>query len=616
MALTTLSSCTEPSIQESPSSLISQPSVQELLTAVDERNVDAVLPFLSDSNQVIQELAFAHTASLEGESLMAALSNVDSQQAIYALGQQRDSALRPVLFEKLLLLKDPVLLEEVCVAIAKSSDSLQMETLIPYLKKNCQANYMRAAFHAIPSKADLNAVLPTAIEELSCDKIINRLYAAHFLSRSKKHNLAPFAAELFDAWNAQDDIDIKIALSLAFRNCPHPETAGFLNRELLAQGDERVRINLLRSCIALDVCEENVLLELLKDEAPGMAMAAGKQLGRQGWTESNDNTLRTMELHFEGDLARKQAILQHAADDQTTYDALVDMASLEQDQYKKAAILKVMQHSPEAANYISLHLDASLPKVIQTTAIDALFAMKQQNALPIDFNFNAALNEGIATQDEGVLAAIGSYLQSADASEFQEQEGLLREQLALLTIPKEVETYNEIVKAINHLYGDSLETVTPDFNHPIDWKLLSSLGDTISCQIKTSAGTIRLDLYPLMAPGSVASFIELASAGFYDGKFYHRVVPNFVVQAGCPRGDGWGGVDYSIRSEFGLHDYRTGSIGMASAGKDTESCQWFITHSPTPHLNGRYSIFGEVTAGMDVVRRTQVGTQIQQITIN
>ena len=185
-----------------------------------------------------------------------------------------------------------------------------------------------------------------------------------------------------------------------------------------------------------------------------------------------------------------------------------------------------------------------------------------------------------------------------------------------LTIPKEVETYNELVKAINHLYNDSLETVTPDFNHPIDWNLLSNLGDTISCQLQTSEGTIRLELYPLMAPGSVASFVQLASEGFYDGKFYHRVVPNFVIQAGCPRGDGWGGVEYSIRSEFSLHDYRTGSIGMASAGKDTESCQWFITHSPTPHLNGRYSIFGQVTAGMDIVRRTKVGTRIEKVIIN
>src|SRR5690606_13660018 len=114
-------------------------------------------------------------------------------------------------------------------------------------------------------------------------------------------------------------------------------------------------------------------------------------------------------------------------------------------------------------------------------------------------------------------------------------------------------------------------------------------------------------------PGSVMNFVTLASSGYYNSKNFHRVVPNFVVQGGCPRGDGWGSEDYSIRSEFSLRRYRTGSIGMASAGKDTEGTQWFITHSPTPHLDGRYTIFAEVEEGMDIVHLLEVGDQILSV---
>ncbi|ALJ01190.1 hypothetical protein DC20_04305 [Rufibacter tibetensis] len=115
------------------------------------------------------------------------------------------------------------------------------------------------------------------------------------------------------------------------------------------------------------------------------------------------------------------------------------------------------------------------------------------------------------------------------------------------------------------------------------------------------------------APGSVANFVELLEQGFYNGKNYHRVVPNFVAQGGCPRGDGWGSTDYAIRSEFADLNYLEGYVGMASAGKDTESCQWFITHSPTPHLDGKYTIFARVIKGMDVVHQLNIGDTIEKV---
>ena len=133
--------------------------------------------------------------------------------------------------------------------------------------------------------------------------------------------------------------------------------------------------------------------------------------------------------------------------------------------------------------------------------------------------------------------------------------------------------------------------------------------------IKTSKGDITIRLFVDEAPGSVANFVTLASNKYYDGKFFHRVVPNFVVQGGCPRGDGWGSEAYSIRSEFSQRRYKTGSIGMASAGKDTEGTQWFITHSATPHLEGRYTLFAEVVQGMEVVHQIEVGDTIISVEI-
>ncbi|MCU0288039.1 MAG: peptidylprolyl isomerase [Acidobacteria bacterium] len=129
-------------------------------------------------------------------------------------------------------------------------------------------------------------------------------------------------------------------------------------------------------------------------------------------------------------------------------------------------------------------------------------------------------------------------------------------------------------------------------------------------KIKTAKGDIVIVLLINESPGSAANFVHLLKNKFYKDTYIHRVVPNFVIQDGCPRGDGWGAPPYSIGSELGPLYYEEGSVGMASAGKDTEGSQWFITHSPTPHLDGRYTIFAKVVSGMDVVHKLEVGDKI------
>jgi cyclophilin family peptidyl-prolyl cis-trans isomerase len=133
--------------------------------------------------------------------------------------------------------------------------------------------------------------------------------------------------------------------------------------------------------------------------------------------------------------------------------------------------------------------------------------------------------------------------------------------------------------------------------------------------IQTNQGAIELEFFPEAAPLTALNFVRLAQKGFFDGLFIHRVVPNFVVQTGDPRGDGWGSPGYSIRSEFSRRRYTRGIVGMASSGTDTEGCQFFITHSDQPHLDGRYTIFARVTSGMEVVDALQVGDRMEKVTI-
>jgi cyclophilin family peptidyl-prolyl cis-trans isomerase len=126
-------------------------------------------------------------------------------------------------------------------------------------------------------------------------------------------------------------------------------------------------------------------------------------------------------------------------------------------------------------------------------------------------------------------------------------------------------------------------------------------------RIITWRGVIEIELLPALAPMAVASFVRLARSGFYDGAVFHRVVPNFVIQGGCPRHDGYGGPGYSLRGEVSPEPYGVGTVGMADAGMDTGGSQFFITHSPVPRLDGRYTVFARVVAGMATVDRIQQG---------
>ncbi len=135
----------------------------------------------------------------------------------------------------------------------------------------------------------------------------------------------------------------------------------------------------------------------------------------------------------------------------------------------------------------------------------------------------------------------------------------------------------------------------------------------VRARIDTAHGAIILDLFPKEAPLNVLNFLELARDGYFDGTRFHRVVPGFVLQGGDSQGDGWGGPGYAIRCENSRLQYDRGMVGMALSGKDTGGSQFFITLAPQPHLDGRYTIFGRVAEGMDVVDRIRRGERITTV---
>lgn len=140
---------------------------------------------------------------------------------------------------------------------------------------------------------------------------------------------------------------------------------------------------------------------------------------------------------------------------------------------------------------------------------------------------------------------------------------------------------------------------------------------TYQVSIETGKGTIELELYPEYAPKTVNNFVFLAQEGFYDGVSFHRVISNFMIQGGDPTGSGRGGPGYRFEDEFDGNPLRheRGVISMANAGPGTNGSQFFITHGPQPHLDGRHTVFGKVTKGLDVVDSIEQGDSMVSVTV-
>jgi cyclophilin family peptidyl-prolyl cis-trans isomerase/HEAT repeat protein len=165
-------------------------------------------------------------------------------------------------------------------------------------------------------------------------------------------------------------------------------------------------------------------------------------------------------------------------------------------------------------------------------------------------------------------------------------------------------------------FSDRIGTVLTKNTSLYYRRAMARIGRQVTATLVTSRGSFTIQFQPEDAPLTVDNFVQLAKRGYFNGQTIPRVVPNFVVQAGDPRGDQNGGPGYQIRCEINQTLFERAAVGMALSGKDTGGSQWFVTHSPQPHLDGGYTVFGHVMRGMDVVDRIARGDVIRRVIVN
>lgn len=446
----------------------------------------------------------------------------------------------------------------------------------------------------------------------------DRLAAAHFFARGPSN--IDLAAQILQQTARYDSsVYVRMAAASAMRKIKNDDVLITLKEVITGNEDYRVRVNAVRALSSFPVNDVMpTLLVSVKDENEQVTIAATEtilQLNSSGFERTLLKLARqTSSWRVKGNLY--EAVLSNTPDKKIV-DEIVSAFEASENPYEKGGLLTALRQAPSAFVFVRQHLDSPIP-IIRSSAAGSLTFMNRHRLFESSMQeaFIDAYRFGMKTGDPAVIGTIAdalmnpSLMYKSRLKDFQ----FLYEAKSKLSLPRDNEALQPLEAAIAYFEDRELDKpITNSYNHPIDWNFVKTIPQDQHVRITTSKGEIVLRLLVEEAPGSVANFLNLANAGYFNGKNFHRVVPNFVIQGGCNRGDGWGSEDYSIRSEFSMRKYKEGSVGMASAGKDTEGTQWFITHSPTPHLDGRYTIFAEVVSGMEVVHRISVGDQIIRV---
>ena len=432
-------------------------------------------------------------------------------------------------------------------------------------------------------------------------------------------------------------------------------------------GDWRVRVNALRALSVFPIKGHPVIMDLFRraffSDNDNVALTALSSFGQTGISpqDTSDEAREALrQLRYVAENRDNNFPWQHQGAAAIAYAQVVGPPALQSvtptawpEPRLQAELLEAVAATgdPAAADVLAAST-ASDQSIIACAALNGLSALVHRH--PADPSLVQRVldraQHALAGDDVAVVTTAASILGDSLFLRPTSVEPLLR-CLGGLSIPHDIEAMQEISATLGKLgdrravpalinelrapnravavsAADALGLVTgveyrssllpwyqPTFTD-FDFSYLRTVPPVISVRLETSRGDVVIRLRKDVAPFTIMSILKLAGQrGFYRGLVFHRVVPNFVVQGGDPRGDGWGGPEYTLRSEFSPLSFDAGTVGMASAGKDTEGSQFFITQSPQPHLDGRYTIVGHVESGMDVVDRLQVGDRIYDLRI-
>ncbi len=464
-----------------------------------------------------------------------------------------------------------------------------------------------------------------------------QLVAANYFFRVENLRLDTLGPRLIKAYRESNDPRLKMALAVGLGKTQQDTALAVLLESLPQEEDYRVRCNILRAFTNFEYDKvSNAVFAALLDENPHVRLRAADYFLAKGEAKDAGNYWRRAKVStpWRTQLTLYAASNRHLAPAEQDAKSILNRELRQryfraQTPYEKAAALTALAEFPWNYRFIQREGYRDSSYVVRAASVQALAGISARPNFQASFG-NAAngiartlaahFQTAISSGDSYMIYPAAQALQATtqDFGSLLDNTDFITQAIDQLSLPADRGLYNLLQKTKAVLEGQDVPAAQEgSFEHPIAWSTLDKLDLTPEAILKTSKGDISIELLPNIAPGSVANFLQLVENGFYEGKNFHRAVPNFVVQIGETRPAEQSTYRYTIRSEISqLHYDQEGLVGMAHAGSNTESTHFFVTHSPTPHLDGNYTIFARIKSGQDVLHNILIGDAIESISIH
>ncbi|MFN4079433.1 MAG: peptidylprolyl isomerase [Saprospiraceae bacterium] len=467
-----------------------------------------------------------------------------------------------------------------------------------------------------------------------------RILAAQYLARYAE--VKPDSAQarlLVNAFiRAQNTPFLQAPLAAVLGKVGAPEAFSILARNIRRSQDWRVTCEIIRAMGAFEYDTARWLVApLLRDTNAHVAYEAASFFLNNGQLRDGDYYLRLArehaDIHWRARIALWAAANRYARGEKREFASysIREIYSQATNPYERAACISAVAEYPWQYKWIYEKALNDIHPAVKTAAAHALsrlcrlpdfYRVYGEYANDVRGSLYRQARNLMATGNPGIIAGLSPGLRSEVLNFRTRRDTALMDDLANLrrnlSPIRDYEALLALDSVVAYFAGQPYpQPHSPSWNTPIKWENLRALNDKKEIVIKTTQGEIVLEIRPEWAPATTAAFIEAINTGVLNGKTFHRIVPGHVTQGGCPRGDGYGALDYTLYTETGLKWYDdAGYVGMARAdARNTESVQFFITHAPRPHLDGRYAIFTKVKKGLNVALNLTPGDQIERIFI-
>ncbi|MBC14701.1 MAG: peptidylprolyl isomerase [Rhodothermaceae bacterium] len=637
--------------------LLTRPDLQALVDLQVRRDGAALARALTNPDSLVRARAAFALGSVQDPAAVPALRALLDDpvpavraDAAFAIGQSADTTAGVALAVTLRREATPAVLAEVLDALGKVGGLPDLGVVLaadlPAALEPARALALaRFGMRGVVSDA-WAAWLGSHLQDP--DPAVRRA-AAYGFTRSPMPAWAGQTDAIRAAFDALPGDPARADLARALQTLDEPADIPRLADALATDPDWRTRVSAARALAEADGVEaRGALARAVDDPNPHVAQTAAALFADAGPTPDALDLARAVLADDDRPWPVQAALLPVLAPAQPAL--VLAWADRQTDPFAQAAALRALGSTDDGAALTRLFTDARSDDTrLATAALGALRERWESGGYGAR-RFYEAYAHALRRADLATTSAAAPAL--ADSAFWPLGAGpLLREVYATLEAPTDVEPMAAIVQAvgkvrdggeIDFLVGVALaghpvlrlaardalndrlsEGVDVELSGggtpgttSVDWVHLAQVGRHPRLILDTDRGTVVLELDTEAAPQTVQRITTTASQGLYDGVPFHRVVANFVVQGGdYARRDGYGGPDTAIRSEFTRLRYGTGTLGMASSGKDTEGSQFFVTHSPQPHLDGRYTAFGQVVDGQDVVDQILQGDVVRRARI-